>query len=107
MLLMPGLVNAHSHSHGSLAKGMADRFSLELLLNAAPWLSGERTLEERYLATLLNAVELVQKGCTAVYDLYSEFPVPTVEGLEAVCRAYEEVGIRGGCGSDDGGSPSF
>ena len=94
MLLMPGLVNAHSHSHGSLAKGMADRFSLELLLNAAPWLSGERTLEERYLATLLNAVELVQKGCTAVYDLYSEFPVPTVEGLEAVCRAYEEVGIR-------------
>ncbi|MCZ6846831.1 MAG: amidohydrolase, partial [Alphaproteobacteria bacterium] len=72
MLLMPGLVNAHSHSHGSLAKGMADRFSLELLLNAGPWLSGERTLEERYLSTLLNAVELVQKGCTAVYDLYSE-----------------------------------
>ena len=65
MLLMPGLVNAHSHSHGSLAKGMADRFSLELLLNAGPWFSGERTLEERYLATLLNAAELVQKKVSA------------------------------------------
>ncbi len=93
-LVMPGLVNAHTHSHGSLAKGMGDRWSLELLLNAAPWLSGDRTLEDKYLATLLNAVELVQKGCTAAYDLYSEFPLPTAEGLEAVCMAYEQVGMR-------------
>lgn len=94
MLIIPGLVNAHSHSHGSLGKGMGDRWSLELLLNAAPWLSGERTVEEKYLATLLNALELAQKGCTAVYDLFAEFPVPTAEGLDAVCRAYTEVGIR-------------
>jgi N-acyl-D-aspartate/D-glutamate deacylase len=31
-LIHPGLVNAHTHSHGNLAKGMGDRWTLELLL---------------------------------------------------------------------------
>ncbi len=39
-LLMPGLVNAHTHGHGSLGKGLGDKWSLELLLNASPWVSG-------------------------------------------------------------------
>ena len=33
-LLLPGLVNAHTHGHGSLGKGTGDRWNLELLLNA-------------------------------------------------------------------------
>ena len=93
-LLMPGLVNAHTHGHGSLAKGLGDRWSLELLLNAGPWVGGSRTLEDKYLAAKINAVEMVRKGCTAAYDLYVEYPLPTVEGLEAVARAYQEVGMR-------------
>ena len=43
-LIMPGLVNAHTHGHGSLGKGLGDRWSLELLLSASPWVSGEYTL---------------------------------------------------------------
>ena len=35
-LVHAGLVNAHTHSHGNLGKGMGDRWSLELLLTAAP-----------------------------------------------------------------------
>lgn len=94
MLVMPGLVNAHTHGQGSFAKGLGDRWSLELLLNASPWTSANRTHEDKYLATLVTASEMVQKGCTAAYDLDSEFPVPTLEGLEAVGRAYADVGIR-------------
>ena len=93
-LLVPGLVNAHMHAHGNLAKGAGDRWSLELLLNAAPWLSGQRGTEDKYLSALIGAVEMVQKGCTACYDLVIELPTPTVEGLEAVARAYADVGIR-------------
>jgi guanine deaminase len=93
-LLMPGLINAHTHSHGTLARGAGDRWTLELLLNAAPWLSGQRTMEDRYLAALIGAVEMASKGVTACYDLFFEFPAPTVEGLEAVARAYADVGIR-------------
>ncbi len=49
-LLIPGLVNAHTHGHGSLGKGAGDKWSLELLLNASPWVSGGLTQEDRYLA---------------------------------------------------------
>src|SRR5215510_2933992 len=83
MLLIPGLINAHTHGHGGLTRGMGDRWSLELLLNAGPWLNGSRTVEERYLSTLLGAIEMVQKGTTACYDLTLELPRPTREGLEA------------------------
>ena len=33
-LIIPGLINAHTHGHGGLGKGIGDRWSLELLLNA-------------------------------------------------------------------------
>jgi guanine deaminase len=94
MLLHPGLINAHTHAHGNLAKGLGDRWTLELLLTAAPWISGSRTLEDRHLSAKLGAAEMVLKGCTAAYDLPLELPVPTREGLEAVGRAYAEVGMR-------------
>jgi guanine deaminase len=94
-LLMPGLVNAHTHAHGALAKGLAaDRWPLELLLNANPALNAERTLEDKRLCALLSAVEMVQKGATAAYDLCVEFPAPSVEGMLAVADAYREVGMR-------------
>ena len=93
-LLMPGLVNAHTHGHGSLAKGAGDRWTLELLLNAGPWMSAGRTLEHKYLSGVLNGLEMLSKGCTACYDLYFEFPLPTREGLEAVARGYRDAGVR-------------
>src|SRR3989454_5942317 len=93
-LLHPGLVNAHTHAHGNLAKGMGDLWTLELLLTAGPWISGNRTQEERYLSAKLGAVEMMLKGCTAAYDLPLEWPVPTLAGLEAVGRGYAEVGMR-------------
>ena len=43
-LVIPGLVNAHTHGQGSLAKGMGDQWSLELLLNALPWVGSRARL---------------------------------------------------------------
>ena len=93
-LLMPGMINAHTHGHGSMGRGTGDRWSLELLLNAGPWISGQRTLEHKYLAAALNGAEMILKGCTAAYDLYFEFPTPTPDGMDAVARAYRDVGVR-------------
>jgi cytosine/adenosine deaminase-related metal-dependent hydrolase len=93
-LLHPGLINAHTHGHGNLAKGMGDRWTLELLLTAGTWINGGRSLEDKHLSTKLGAVEMVLKGCTAAYDLAFEWPAPTTEGLDAVGRAYAEVGMR-------------
>jgi 5-methylthioadenosine/S-adenosylhomocysteine deaminase len=94
LLLHPGLINAHTHAHGSLAKGLGDLWTLELLLTAGPWISGGRTHEERRLSATLGAVEMVLKGCTAAYDLPFEWPVPTLEGLRAVGDGYAAVGMR-------------
>jgi cytosine/adenosine deaminase-related metal-dependent hydrolase len=93
-LIIPGLVNAHTHGHGGLAKGIGDRWSLELLLNASPWVNGGRTADDRYLSTLLTAVEMVRKGCTACYDLSAMLPVPSADALHDVARAYSDVGMR-------------
>ncbi|MEA2774481.1 MAG: hypothetical protein QOD93_7443 [Acetobacteraceae bacterium] len=93
-LIIPGLVNAHTHGHGGLGKGIGDRWSLELLLNAGPWINGGRSGEDRYLATLLSAIEMIRKGCTSCYDLSAMLPVPSVEALGDVARAYADVGMR-------------
>src|SRR5260221_10452387 len=60
-LIHPGLVNAHTHAHGNLAKGMGDRWTLELLLTAAPWITGNRTQDDIQLTAQLGAVEMVLK----------------------------------------------
>jgi 5-methylthioadenosine/S-adenosylhomocysteine deaminase len=93
-LLIPGLVNAHTHATVALGKAMADRWSLELLLNAYPWTAGGRTAETKYLSAKIGALEMLKKGCTACYDLAAEIPAPSVEGINAVARAYNDVGIR-------------
>ena len=93
-LLHPGLVNAHTHSHGNLSKGMGDRTTLELLLTAAPWMTGNRSADDKYLSAQLGAAEMVLKGCTACYDLFFEWPLPSEEGLGLAAAAYREVGMR-------------
>jgi len=93
-LLIPGLINAHTHGDVSLAKGLGDRLNLELLLNASPLTSETFRLEDKYLAAKLAATEMVLSGCTACYDLFSEFPMPSPEGLAAVGQGYADVGMR-------------
>lgn len=93
-LVIPGLVNGHTHGHGGLAKGSGDKWDLALLLAHAPWVTGGRQLQDKYLSSALNAVENLKKGCTAVYDLPSEIPLPTAEGLDAMAEAYAAVGLR-------------
>jgi guanine deaminase len=94
-LVLPGLVNAHTHAHGGLGKGaVADRAPLEVFLTASGAINGNRTIQEKYLSAKLSAVEMVRKGCTASYDLFVEYPLPSQEGIYAVARAYQDVGMR-------------
>lgn len=93
-LILPGLINAHTHGHAALAKGTGDRWSLELYLNALPWFGAGLSPEDMYTAASLNAAEMVLKGCTATYDMFVELPTPSLDGIAAVGRAYADVGIR-------------
>src|SRR5205814_6863985 len=63
-------------------------------LGYAGAVNGNRTLEDKRLSAQISAIELVRKGCTACFDMFTEFPAPTVEGVHAVARAYQQVGVR-------------
>lgn len=93
-LVIPGLVNAHTHSHLTFAKGVQDRWTLELHLNHGPWTNALLTPEDRYAAAQLGAVEMLTKGCTAAVDLHNEIPLPTPDGIAAAAQGHTDAGMR-------------
>ena len=101
-LLMPGLVNAHTHGHGGLAKGIGDRWSLELLLNAGPWISGNRSLDDKYLSAPVERRRDAAQGLHGRLRSLSRGPAADRRGHGAgrprLCRCRYPRGDR----ADDG-----
>ena len=94
-IIIPGLVNGHTHSHGALGRGgVAPDATLETFLTGASALNGQRSVDDLRLSAELSAAEMIRKGCTACFDLSVELPGPTVAGIHAVAMAYHEAGLR-------------
>ena len=94
-IIIPGLVNGHTHSHGALGRGgVADDATLETFLAGASALNGGRTVDDLRLSAELSAAEMIRKGCTACFDLSVELPGPSVAGIHAVAEAYHDAGMR-------------
>lgn len=95
-LVMPGLVNAHTHSSETFLRGRYERMPLEIwLLYAYPLLMndpiGERLL---YLRSLLLAMESLGNGVTTFCDDFFDPPRHDLDRLATVFRAYDDAGIR-------------
>jgi 5-methylthioadenosine/S-adenosylhomocysteine deaminase len=91
-ILMPGLVNAHTHVPMTLLRGLADDLRLDV------WLMGYMMPVERefvspefvHLGTLLACAEFIKGGVTTFCDMYY---------YEAdVARATSTAGLRAVCG---------
>jgi 5-methylthioadenosine/S-adenosylhomocysteine deaminase len=94
MLATPGFVNAHYHSHDTLAKGTMEETPLETWrLLALPPQYPKRSRAEIRARTLLGALECLRSGMTTVQDMVTLYPFDP-DHLEAVVEAYEEIGIR-------------
>jgi 5-methylthioadenosine/S-adenosylhomocysteine deaminase len=93
-IVIPGLVNAHTHGHNNLARGMAGRWTLEQLISFGPAIQANRTPADHYLSAAIGAIEMLKTGATSAYDLYMAVPVPDEEVLEPVVEAYRDVGLR-------------
>jgi guanine deaminase len=93
-LVIPGLVNGHTHAHGALGRGAVADVALEGFLAASPAINGQRGLDDLALSATLTAVELLRRGCTACFDVSGEFPQTSLAGLHAVAGAYDRVGLR-------------
>ena len=91
-ILLPGLVNAHTHVAMSLLRGLADDLRLDV------WLMGYMMPVEREfvspefvrLGTRLGCAEMIRSGITCFADMYYF--------EDAVAEATAEVGMRALCG---------
>ncbi len=88
-IIMPGLVNTHTHAAMSLFRGLADDLPLTRWLNdyifkaEARWLNPERV----YTGALISCAEMLLSGTTTFCDGYFF--------EDAVVAAVQESGMRG------------
>ena len=96
MLAMPGLINAHFHSPANLMRGTLDGLPLEvfMLYEVPPLASPVDQKRLGYLRTLVGAMEMLKLGITSIMDDAFHVPIATVEGVDAICSAYRDIGMR-------------
>ena len=92
-LVIPGLINAHYHSHDTLCRGLFEEMPLEMWLLYTLPLGGHRSKEEVRLRTLVGALESMRCGITTVQDMLGLIPL-TEAYVDVVIAAYEEIGER-------------
>ncbi|WP_370678045.1 amidohydrolase family protein [Pleomorphomonas sp. PLEO] len=95
-LIIPGLVNAHTHSSETFLRGRFERMPLEVWsLYAYPFLV-DAPVSPRllYLRSLLLAMESLKSGVTALSDDFFDPPGHDLERMLAAVQAYDDAGIR-------------
>ncbi len=92
-LLLPGFVNAHTHSSEMWQRGIMSMFPLELWL-AELYDFAPLDIEKVYLSALGTAVETLLSGGTSVVDHLVLIPGKEFETIAIAVKAYQEVGIR-------------
>jgi guanine deaminase len=92
-LLLPGFVNAHTHSSEMWQRGVMSAYPLELWL-AELYDFAPIDTEKVYLSALGTAVETLLSGGTSVVDHLVLIPGQELETIACAVRAYKEVGIR-------------
>jgi len=91
-VLMPGLVNAHTHVPMTLLRGIADDLRLDVWLQGYMW-PVEREFASREfvgLGTSIACAELIRSGVTTFNDMYFY--------EEEVAKASAQAGMRAVCG---------
>lgn len=85
-LIMPGLINTHTHAAMVLLRGYSDDLPLMDWLHSIWPLEGRLTGEYVYWATLLASLEMLKSGTTTFVDMYFFLP--------QIAQAVSEIGIR-------------
>ena len=87
-LLIPGLVNAHTHAAMNLFRGLADDLPLMTWLEQHIWPTEGQWMSEAFVrdGTRLAAAEMIRSGTTCFADMYF-FP-------ETTARVAMEAGLR-------------
>jgi 5-methylthioadenosine/S-adenosylhomocysteine deaminase len=93
-IVIPGLVNTHTHFFQILSKGLGDDAPLfdwfrKAVAPSIPFL----TAKDCYYAALLGCIESIKSGATCVNDFMYVHPRPKLS--DEIIRAMSVIGIRG------------
>lgn len=93
MVVMPGMVNAHTHLFQTFIRGLADDQPLLDWLKTAIWpISKTLSPDEVYLAAMVGFIENIRGGATSIIDHQYIHTDPNND--DSVCEAAEVAGIR-------------
>jgi len=97
MIVMPGLVNSHSHLTEVLQKSFRDNVRMEIWRGYRAMTEDLANLKPDEIGTAaeLACSEMLKNGVTAVVDHFSTRPGLSVDKMEAILGAFEKTGIRG------------
>lgn len=94
LVVVPGLVNAHTHTYATLFKGSYERMPLDLWLIAMRTPTRALSEELLELSSLLAGVEMLRTGTTTALDHYFGNPELPAAGIGAEIRAMRRIGLR-------------
>lgn len=86
-IVMPGMINTHSHVAMSVMKGVVDDLSFPDFLDKVFKIDSDRTDKDLDIGTRLGCAEMMRGGTTTFVDLYYSEDV--------IAKAVEDAGIRG------------
>lgn len=86
-IVMPGLINCHTHVAMALMRSVADDVKLEKFLDRTFAIDAKRTPEDVEIGAALGCLEMVRSGTTTFLDMYYD--------EDRVAKAVEKVGLRG------------
>ena len=86
-VVMPGLINTHSHISMSIFRETVDGLKTQDWLIQKIWpMEDKLTNEDIYYATMLSCIEMIETGCTCINDMYFM--------TEDIIKAALESGVR-------------
>jgi 5-methylthioadenosine/S-adenosylhomocysteine deaminase len=95
-VVMPGLINAHTHAAMTMLRSYADDLPLMPWLETKVWpFEGKMTDEDIYWGTLLALAEMIQSGTTTMLDMYASMDKVAEAVLEAGTRVVLARGLIG------------
>jgi 5-methylthioadenosine/S-adenosylhomocysteine deaminase len=93
MLLMPGLINAHTHLYQVLTRGLGKQLNVRDWARTVTYpVARQLTAEEFYFAALLACADAIRNGCTSIIDHPTHF---ARFHADESCRALSTIGLRG------------
>jgi 5-methylthioadenosine/S-adenosylhomocysteine deaminase len=93
-ILMPGMINTHTHLFQTLLKGLGDDMVLKKWFTCMTGPSAVHlTAEDAHVAALHGCIESIRSGVTTIVDFMYVHPQPGM--IQSVVEAFETAGTRG------------